>query len=183
MESRRTLPAEAVDGWRRALARQRRHHDQPAAEPQPFQHHRQRHFKGIGGAANNNAATQAVGQALANIERGLETHHNMRGYAGDLNRADRITGDQEQRSSSWRRTVAQAKDQDMIKGIRNSRPGGGLPRTALRLSNRRRNSLLRSGEHVPPAQRARPQMPAAPPEGAVVGRSVLGGLILGYRPL
>ena len=39
---------------------------------------------------------QAVGQALQNIDRGLERMQAVRGYAGELlNRADRITGNQE----------------------------------------------------------------------------------------
>ena len=75
-------------------------------------------IKNIGGAANNNAATQAVGQALANIDRGLERMHNMRGYAGELlNRADRITGDQSKRSEQLEADRSRAEDLDMIKGI------------------------------------------------------------------
>lgn len=75
-------------------------------------------IKGIGGAVNNNAATQAVGQALANIDIGLERMHNMRGYAGELlNRADRITGDQEKRSTQLEADRSRAEDLDMIKGI------------------------------------------------------------------
>ncbi len=75
-------------------------------------------IKGIGGAANNNAATQAVGQALANIDAGLERIHNMRGYAGELlNRADRIAGDQGNRSVQLEADRSRAEDLDMIKGI------------------------------------------------------------------
>jgi flagellar hook-associated protein 3 FlgL len=75
-------------------------------------------IKGIGAAVNNNAATQAVGQALANIDIGLERMHNMRGYAGELlNRADRITGDQDKRSTQLEADRSRAEDLDMIKGI------------------------------------------------------------------
>ena len=56
-------------------------------------------IRDIRDAPNSNAAIQAVGQALANMDIGMERLHNMRGYAGELlNRADRITGDQEKRS-------------------------------------------------------------------------------------
>ncbi len=72
----------------------------------------------IGGATNGNAAAQAVGQALNNIDVGLERIHNMRGYAGELlNRADRITGDQGKRSDQLEADRSRAEDLDMIKGI------------------------------------------------------------------
>lgn len=75
-------------------------------------------IRDIGGAANNNAATQAVGQALANVDIGLERMHNMRSYAGELlNRADRITGDQDKRSIQLEGDRSRAEDLDMIKGI------------------------------------------------------------------
>jgi flagellar hook-associated protein 3 FlgL len=75
-------------------------------------------IRDIGGAANNNAASQAVGQALANIDKGLERLNNMRGYAGELlNRADRITGDQENRTIQLETDRSRAEDLDMIKGI------------------------------------------------------------------
>lgn len=74
--------------------------------------------KGIGGAANNNAATQAVGQALAAVDKGLERLHNLRGYAGELlNRADRITGDQDNRSIQLEADRSRAEDLDMIQGL------------------------------------------------------------------
>lgn len=75
-------------------------------------------INGIRNAPNNNGAIQAVGQALANIDIGLERVHNMRGYAGELlNRADRITGDQEKRSIQLEGDRSRAEDLDMIKGI------------------------------------------------------------------
>lgn len=75
-------------------------------------------INGIRSASNNNAAIQAVGQALGNIDIGLERVHNMRSYAGELlNRADRITGDQEKRSIQLESDRSRAEDLDMIKGI------------------------------------------------------------------
>ena len=75
-------------------------------------------IRDIRDAPNSNAAIQAVGQALANMDIGLERLHNMRGYAGELlNRADRITGDQEKRSIQLEGDRSRAEDLDMIKGI------------------------------------------------------------------
>ena len=75
-------------------------------------------INGIRNAANNNDAIQAVGQALANIDIGLDRVHNMRSYAGELlNRADRITGDQDKRSIQLEEDRSRAEDLDMIKGI------------------------------------------------------------------
>lgn len=77
-----------------------------------------RAVRDIGGAPNNNAASQAVGQALANIDKGLERLHNIRGYAGELlNRADRITGDQTNRTIQLEGDRSRAEDLDMVKGI------------------------------------------------------------------
>lgn len=75
-------------------------------------------IRDIGGAGDSNAATQAVGQALANMDRGMERLQAVRGYAGELlNRADRITGDQEQRSVQLEADRSRAEDLDMIQGI------------------------------------------------------------------
>ena len=75
-------------------------------------------INGIRNAPNNNGAIQAVGQALANMDVGLERLHNIRGFAGELlNRADRITGDQEKRSIQLEGDRSRAEDLDMIKGI------------------------------------------------------------------
>lgn len=72
----------------------------------------------IGKAANSNEAAQAVGQALANIDRGLERLHASRGFAGELlNRADRITGNQETRTIQLHEDRSRAEDLDMIKGV------------------------------------------------------------------
>ncbi|PUA97600.1 flagellar hook-associated protein 3 FlgL [Acidovorax sp. 107] len=75
-------------------------------------------INGIRNAPNSNAAIQAVGQALANMDVGLERLHNIRGFAGELlNRADRITGDQDKRSIQLEGDRSRAEDLDMIKGI------------------------------------------------------------------
>ena len=75
-------------------------------------------IRDIRSAPDSNAAAQAVGQALGNMDIGLERLHNMRGYAGELlNRADRITGDQEKRSIQLEGDRSRAEDLDMIKGI------------------------------------------------------------------
>ena len=72
----------------------------------------------IKAAPNSNVAAQASGQALANIDIGLERMSNIRGYAGELlNRADRITGDQDKRSVQLESDRSRAEDLDMIKGI------------------------------------------------------------------
>jgi flagellar hook-associated protein 3 FlgL len=69
-------------------------------------------------APNSNVAAQASGQALANIDIGLERMSNIRSYAGELlNRADRITGDQDKRSVQLEGDRSRAEDLDMIKGI------------------------------------------------------------------
>lgn len=75
-------------------------------------------IRDIGGATNNNGATQAVSQALFNIDIGMERVSAVRGRAGDLlNRADRITTNQEKRSIQLEADRSRAEDLDMIKGI------------------------------------------------------------------
>lgn len=77
-----------------------------------------RAIEGIGQGANNNAVIQAVGQALGNIDKGLERVLTVRGQAGEfLNRADRISGDQEKRSIQLEGDRSRAEDLDMVKGI------------------------------------------------------------------
>ena len=69
-------------------------------------------------APNSSMAGQASSQALANIDIGLERMSNIRSYAGELlNRADRITGDQDKRSVQLESDRSRAEDLDMIKGI------------------------------------------------------------------
>ena len=72
----------------------------------------------IGGAANRNAATQAVSQAINNIDIGMSRVAAVRGQAGDLlNRADRITSNQNTRSIQLEADRSRAEDLDMIKGV------------------------------------------------------------------
>lgn len=69
-------------------------------------------------APNSSLASQATGQALANVDKGLERMGNIRSFAGELlNRADRITGDQTKRSIQLESDRSRAEDLDMIKGI------------------------------------------------------------------
>lgn len=75
-------------------------------------------IRDIGGAANNNAAAQAVSQALHNIDIGREQVSAVRGQAGDLlSRADRITSNQEKRGIQLEADRSRAEDLDMIKGV------------------------------------------------------------------
>jgi len=75
-------------------------------------------IKNIKEAPNNNAAAQAVGQALHNIDIGMERISAVRGQAGDLlNRADRISANQEGRSIQLEADRSRAEDLDMVKGI------------------------------------------------------------------
>lgn len=72
----------------------------------------------IGEAANRNAATQAVSQALNNLDIGMARVAAVRGKAGDLlNRADRITSNQENRNIQLEADRSRAEDLDMIKGL------------------------------------------------------------------
>jgi len=75
-------------------------------------------IKNISSAANNNDATQAVSQALHNIDIGIERVSAVRGQAGDLlNRADRISSNQEARKVQLEADRSRAEDMDMISGI------------------------------------------------------------------
>jgi flagellar hook-associated protein 3 FlgL len=75
-------------------------------------------IRDIGGAANNNAASQAVGQALHNLDIGMERVSATRGQAGELlNRVDSITSNQEKRSIQLEADRSHAEDLDMIKGV------------------------------------------------------------------
>ena len=70
------------------------------------------------GATDNNAAIQASAQALGNLDKAMERIHTVRGYAGELlNRADRIMGDQENRSIQLEADRSRAEDLDMVNGI------------------------------------------------------------------
>lgn len=75
-------------------------------------------IRDIGGASNNNTALQAVNQALHNIDIGLQRVSSVRGQAGELlNRADRISVNQEKRSIQMEADRSRAEDLDMVKGI------------------------------------------------------------------
>ena len=77
-------------------------------------------IRDIGNAVDANAATQAVGQALHNVDIGLSRVSSARGQAGDLlNRADRISSNQEKRSIQVESDRSRAEDLDMIKGVSN----------------------------------------------------------------
>jgi flagellar hook-associated protein 3 FlgL len=75
-------------------------------------------IRDIGSAANANAATQAVSQALCNIDIGMSRVSTIRGQAGDLlNRADVITADNSNKSIQREADRSRAEDLDMTKGI------------------------------------------------------------------
>jgi flagellar hook-associated protein 3 FlgL len=75
-------------------------------------------IKDISNAANNNGATQAVSQALHNIDISMSRVSAIRGQAGDLlNRADRISTNQDKRSIQLESDRSRAEDLDMVKGI------------------------------------------------------------------
>lgn len=75
-------------------------------------------IRGIGGATTNNSVTQAVGQALHNMDISLANISAVRGQAGELlNRADRISDLQKNRSVQVEADRARAEDLDMIQGL------------------------------------------------------------------
>lgn len=75
-------------------------------------------IRDIGAAVNNNAATQAVGQALHNLDIGMGRVTAVRDRPEELlNRSDRISGNQEKRSIQMEDDRSRAEDLDMIQGI------------------------------------------------------------------
>ncbi|WP_293660712.1 flagellar hook-associated protein FlgL [Rhodoferax sp. OV413] len=75
-------------------------------------------IRDIGFAVNSNASSQAVGQALYNLDIGMARVSAIRGQAGDLlNRADRISSNQEARNIQLEADRSRVEDLDMIKGI------------------------------------------------------------------
>jgi len=75
-------------------------------------------IRDIGNAPSSAAATQAVGQALGNIDIGMARVSAVRGQAGALlNRADTISTNQDARSIQLEADRARAEDVDMIKAI------------------------------------------------------------------
>lgn len=72
----------------------------------------------IGKAANANAVTQAVAQALHNIDKSMARVSAIRGQAGDLLvRADSITTTNSKRNVEQEGNRSRAEDLDMIQGI------------------------------------------------------------------
>jgi flagellar hook-associated protein 3 FlgL len=72
----------------------------------------------IGKATNANGASQAIAQALKNIDTGMARVSAVRGQAGDLlGRADRITATNEKRNIEQEGNRSRAEDLDMIKGL------------------------------------------------------------------
>lgn len=75
-------------------------------------------IRDIGSATSNAAASQAVNQALGNVDIGMGRVSAVRGQAGELlNRADRITDNQDKRSVQLEADRSRAEDLDMVKGI------------------------------------------------------------------
>ena len=75
---------------------------------------------GIRNATSGSAANQSsvIQNGLANIDQGMDRLSALRGFAGDmLNRADRITGDQEVRSIQLEADRSRAEDMDLVKGF------------------------------------------------------------------
>ena len=75
---------------------------------------------GIRNATSGSAANQSsvIQNGLANIDQGMDRLSSLRGFAGDmLNRADRITGDQEVRSIQLEADRSRAEDMDLVKGF------------------------------------------------------------------
>lgn len=69
-------------------------------------------------SASSTSASQAVAQALKNIDVSMGRVSAVRGQAGDLlNRADRISSNQEARSIQLEGDRSRAEDLDMVKGI------------------------------------------------------------------
>lgn len=75
-------------------------------------------IRGIGGASNSAVASQAVSQALRNIDIGMGRVSAVRGQAGALlNRADSIGTNQDARNIQLEADRSKAQDIDMIQGI------------------------------------------------------------------
>ena len=72
----------------------------------------------IAGASTSALAATAVSTALGKFDQGMERLQSVRGHAGELlNRADRITGDQEKRSIELEADRSRAEDLDLLQGI------------------------------------------------------------------
>lgn len=72
----------------------------------------------IRSATNSVATAQAVGQALGNLDIGMTNLQAARSQAGELlNRADRISNNQEARSVQLEAARSRAEDLDLVKGL------------------------------------------------------------------
>ena len=75
-------------------------------------------IRDIGNANNNTSASQAVSQALTNLDIGMGRVSAIRGQAGELlNRADRISDNQSKRAVQVESDRSRAEDLDMVKGL------------------------------------------------------------------
>jgi flagellar hook-associated protein 3 FlgL len=75
-------------------------------------------IKDLTSATNSNAVGQAVGQALNNLDIGMQRVSIVRGQAGDLlGRAERITSNLQKRNVQLESDRSAAEDMDMVKGI------------------------------------------------------------------
>jgi len=75
-------------------------------------------IRDVSNAQSSANVRQAVDQALNNIDIGMGRISAVRGQAGDLlNRADRISGNQEKRSIQLESDRSRAEDMDMLQGI------------------------------------------------------------------
>ena len=75
-------------------------------------------IKDLTSATTSNAVGQAVGQALSNLDIGMQRVSIVRGKAGDLlGRAERITANQQKRGVQLESDRSTAEDMDMVKGI------------------------------------------------------------------
>ena len=75
-------------------------------------------IRDIGAATSNTHTSQAVSQALHNLDIGMARVSAVRGQAGELlNRADRISTLQEGRSLQAEANRSRAEDLDMIQGL------------------------------------------------------------------
>ena len=73
---------------------------------------------GISSATTSTAASQAVGQALHNIDISMERISAVRGQAGDLlNRADSITSTNSKRTIEQTANKSRAEDVDMVQAV------------------------------------------------------------------
>lgn len=69
-------------------------------------------------AASGTDGKTGVVNGLSSIDQGMDRLSALRGFAGDmLNRADRITGDQEVRSIQLEADRSRAEDMDLVKGF------------------------------------------------------------------